>query len=307
VFTARRGSRTGRVVRHGNASPATRTDGTGPGSGPADDREESGCTARAPALGPLRKGGPGGTPLATVSRRPDSGAGEAAQFSGKGEHRRVGPYPGEQPGDHPDRVDRPTVDLAGSAASNARTPDEQLARLQPVDHRNVRRVAGQPGLQVAREHCRLDTFGLDPGGDRAVRPISLPSYAKVHCPFYGTARGLRGDEAVGRSASPAEHRERAVPFRSLAYTCPGRTLWWCWCRAGRCSMIGAVRIPRAHRFATAQIEADRQVELWERHNAESLIALACRPPVATVSACRVPEACPSHRWRPRAASPTRST
>lgn len=44
-------------------------------------------------------------------------------------------------------------------------------------------------------------------------------------------------------------------------------------------MIGAVRIPRAHRFATAQIEPDRQVELWERHNAESLIALACRPPV----------------------------
>jgi AraC-like DNA-binding protein len=45
-------------------------------------------------------------------------------------------------------------------------------------------------------------------------------------------------------------------------------------------MISAVRIPRAHRFATAQIEPDRQVELWERHNAESLIALACRPPVA---------------------------
>jgi AraC-like DNA-binding protein len=40
----------------------------------------------------------------------------------------------------------------------------------------------------------------------------------------------------------------------------------------------SVRIPRALRFATAQIEADRQVELWERHNAESLIALACRPP-----------------------------
>ncbi|MFJ4206744.1 helix-turn-helix domain-containing protein [Streptomyces sviceus] len=45
-------------------------------------------------------------------------------------------------------------------------------------------------------------------------------------------------------------------------------------------MIGAVRIPRAHRFATAQIEPDRQVELWERHNAESLIALTCRPPAA---------------------------
>ncbi|MFE2423807.1 helix-turn-helix domain-containing protein [Streptomyces hokutonensis] len=45
-------------------------------------------------------------------------------------------------------------------------------------------------------------------------------------------------------------------------------------------MIGSVRIPRADRFATAQIEPDRQVELWERHNAESLIALACRPPVA---------------------------
>jgi AraC-like DNA-binding protein len=45
-------------------------------------------------------------------------------------------------------------------------------------------------------------------------------------------------------------------------------------------MIGAVRIPRAHRFATAQITPEHQVELWERHNAESLIALACRPPVA---------------------------
>src|SRR5262245_55226538 len=43
-------------------------------------------------------------------------------------------------------------------------------------------------------------------------------------------------------------------------------------------MVGAVRIPRAHGFATAQIDADRQVELWERHNAESLIAPACRPP-----------------------------
>ena len=45
-------------------------------------------------------------------------------------------------------------------------------------------------------------------------------------------------------------------------------------------MIGAVRIPRARRFATARIEANRQVELWERHNAESLIALACQPPAA---------------------------
>ncbi|MBK3574835.1 helix-turn-helix domain-containing protein [Streptomyces sp. MBT65] len=45
-------------------------------------------------------------------------------------------------------------------------------------------------------------------------------------------------------------------------------------------MIDTVRIPRAHRFATAQIETDRQVELWERHNAKSLIALACRPPAA---------------------------
>jgi AraC-like DNA-binding protein len=45
-------------------------------------------------------------------------------------------------------------------------------------------------------------------------------------------------------------------------------------------MSGSVRIPRAHRFATARIEADRQVELWERHNAESLIALSCRPPAA---------------------------
>lgn len=45
-------------------------------------------------------------------------------------------------------------------------------------------------------------------------------------------------------------------------------------------MISAVRIPRVRRFATVQVEADRQVELWERHNAESLIALACRPPAA---------------------------
>ena len=45
-------------------------------------------------------------------------------------------------------------------------------------------------------------------------------------------------------------------------------------------MTGAVRIPRAHGFATTEIEADRQVELWERHNAESLIALSCRPPTA---------------------------
>ena len=43
-------------------------------------------------------------------------------------------------------------------------------------------------------------------------------------------------------------------------------------------MAGAVTIPRARAFATARIESDRQVELWERHNAESLIALACRPP-----------------------------
>ena len=43
-------------------------------------------------------------------------------------------------------------------------------------------------------------------------------------------------------------------------------------------MIGAVSIPTAHRFATALIETDRQVELWERHNAKSLIPLACRPP-----------------------------
>jgi AraC-like DNA-binding protein len=43
-------------------------------------------------------------------------------------------------------------------------------------------------------------------------------------------------------------------------------------------MAGVVTIPRARAFATAQIETDRQVELWERHNAESLIALACRPP-----------------------------
>ncbi|HEX6352832.1 helix-turn-helix domain-containing protein [Actinophytocola sp.] len=45
-------------------------------------------------------------------------------------------------------------------------------------------------------------------------------------------------------------------------------------------MVGAVRIPRARRFATARTDGDRQVELWERHNAESLIALACTPPAA---------------------------
>jgi AraC-like DNA-binding protein len=44
--------------------------------------------------------------------------------------------------------------------------------------------------------------------------------------------------------------------------------------------MATVTIPRAHAFATARLEADRQVELWERHNAESLIALVCRPPVA---------------------------
>lgn len=41
-----------------------------------------------------------------------------------------------------------------------------------------------------------------------------------------------------------------------------------------------VTIPRAHAFATAEIDTDRQVELWERHNADALIALACRPPAA---------------------------
>jgi AraC-like DNA-binding protein len=45
-------------------------------------------------------------------------------------------------------------------------------------------------------------------------------------------------------------------------------------------MTGPVRIPTARRFATARIEADRQVERWEQHNAASLIALACRPPSA---------------------------
>lgn len=44
-------------------------------------------------------------------------------------------------------------------------------------------------------------------------------------------------------------------------------------------MTGVV-IPRALTFATARTGSDRQVELWERHNAESLIALACRPPSA---------------------------
>jgi AraC-like DNA-binding protein len=41
-----------------------------------------------------------------------------------------------------------------------------------------------------------------------------------------------------------------------------------------------VTIPRARAFATARLATDRQVELWERHNAESLIALACLPPAA---------------------------
>jgi AraC-like DNA-binding protein len=45
-------------------------------------------------------------------------------------------------------------------------------------------------------------------------------------------------------------------------------------------MAGTVTIPRAHGFATARIDGERQVELWERHNAESLIALSCRPPAA---------------------------
>jgi AraC-like DNA-binding protein len=44
--------------------------------------------------------------------------------------------------------------------------------------------------------------------------------------------------------------------------------------------MAAVTIPRARAFATAELDTDRQVELWERHNAESLIALACRPPEA---------------------------
>lgn len=44
--------------------------------------------------------------------------------------------------------------------------------------------------------------------------------------------------------------------------------------------MAPVRIPRAQAFATTEIDTDRQVELWERHNAESLIALACRPPAA---------------------------
>ncbi|MFL6120100.1 helix-turn-helix domain-containing protein [Actinophytocola sp.] len=43
-------------------------------------------------------------------------------------------------------------------------------------------------------------------------------------------------------------------------------------------MTGVVTIPRARAFVTARFDSDRQVELWERHNAESLIALACRPP-----------------------------
>src|SRR4051794_41099504 len=42
----------------------------------------------------------------------------------------------------------------------------------------------------------------------------------------------------------------------------------------------SVTIPRARAFATARLATDRQVELWERHNAESLIALACLPPSA---------------------------
>lgn len=42
--------------------------------------------------------------------------------------------------------------------------------------------------------------------------------------------------------------------------------------------MAEVTIPRARAFATTRIEVGRQVELWERHNAESLIALTCRPP-----------------------------
>jgi AraC-like DNA-binding protein len=44
--------------------------------------------------------------------------------------------------------------------------------------------------------------------------------------------------------------------------------------------MAPVTIPRARAFATTTLDTDRQVELWERHNAESLIALACRPPAA---------------------------
>jgi AraC-like DNA-binding protein len=43
-------------------------------------------------------------------------------------------------------------------------------------------------------------------------------------------------------------------------------------------MTGVVTIARARAFATAGIEAARQVERWEQHNADSLIALACHPP-----------------------------
>lgn len=39
-----------------------------------------------------------------------------------------------------------------------------------------------------------------------------------------------------------------------------------------------VRVPRAREFATAQVPRGQRVALWERHNAEMLVALACRPP-----------------------------
>lgn len=39
-----------------------------------------------------------------------------------------------------------------------------------------------------------------------------------------------------------------------------------------------VRVASPRAFATADVPSERQVELWERHNAESLIALACVPP-----------------------------
>jgi AraC-like DNA-binding protein len=45
---------------------------------------------------------------------------------------------------------------------------------------------------------------------------------------------------------------------------------------GNAAATSVVSIPRV--FATAGIAAGRQVELWEQHNADSLIALACRPP-----------------------------
>ena len=43
-----------------------------------------------------------------------------------------------------------------------------------------------------------------------------------------------------------------------------------------------VRVPTARGFATAGVPSELQVELWEQHNAEALVALSCRPPEPTM-------------------------